>query len=246
MSPTRLLRFLLVFALLFAPISMMGSHAAMAMPATPTPTVHHQPDMAMAGHCADMGGQSQQDQQGSTSPGIDCMIACSIILAAAGDMAERPPLVATPYLPLPWADHPGRNPEAEPPPPRFFWRWISVSNDSTSEDDMKTYAFFAAAALVAATPAAAQTAPANPHQGHDRGQVQGHAGHAQHGQTQNGQSPGGQQTPHQGHAARDCCADRNGNGRMDCCETMTEGQRCCEEQRPAAQPGGAHQGHRNK
>lgn len=119
MSAMHPLRFLLVLSLLFAPISMMGSHAAMAMPASPAPTAHHQPDMAMAGHCADMDRQHQQDQESSPSPGIDCMIACSTILAAAGDMAERLPLAGPPYLPLPPADHPGRTPEADPPPPRF-------------------------------------------------------------------------------------------------------------------------------
>ena len=70
-------------------------------------------------------------------------------------------------------------------------------------------------ALAFAAPVAAQTAPA-------------HQDHQQHGQHQQGQ--------HQGHGDG-CCADRNGNGRMDCCERMAaqsgSGCACCSEQRPA-------------
>lgn len=94
--------------------------------------------------------------------------------------------------------------------------------------------FMTAVALVIAAPAAAQTAPAQPHQGHDQHQQHGqgqHQGHDQHGQPQQGQ--------HQ--AQGGCCADRNGNGRMDCCEGMAEaGARCgcCPPQTaaPAGQP----------
>lgn len=86
-----------------------------------------------------------------------------------------------------------------------------------------------AAMLVIAAPAAAQTAPAPAQQGHD--QHQGHAQHQGHGQHQQqtpaqpGQPQGGQQQQ------RDCCADRNGNGRMDCCEGMAAPA-------PAARPQG--------
>lgn len=95
---------------------------------------------------------------------------------------------------------------------------------------MKKQLLIAAVALVIAVPAAAQTAPAQPAQDHSRHNMQGHAEHAQHGQPQ-----GGQQGQPPGHAMGDCCADRNGNGRMDCCESMTPGQSCCEQpaQRPA-------------
>lgn len=94
--------------------------------------------------------------------------------------------------------------------------------------------FLSAIALVIATPAAAQTAPAQDHQGHAQHQQHGqHQGHAQH---QQHQQQGGQP----GHAPQgDCCADRNGNGRMDCCERTAEaGDRrgCCAQPAPAAQP----------
>lgn len=62
--------------------------------------------------------------------------------------------------------------------------------------------FVAAIALVIAAPAAAQSGPA-PQQDHAQ-HGQGPAGHGQH-------RPGE-------HEERDCCADRNNNGRMDCCE----------------------------
>ena len=74
-----------------------------------------------------------------------------------------------------------------------------------------------AIALAFALPAAAQPAPA--HQGHDQHQQGQHQqqGHDRH---QQGQHEPGQHEQH-----RDgCCADRDGNGRMDCCE-QAEGQR---------------------
>ena len=110
---------------------------------------------------------------------------------------------------------------------------------------MKKHIIIAAFSLVIASPAAAQTAPAaNPHQGHNMSQMQGHAGHAQHAQhSQHGQTQGsGQQGQHQGHNMQDgCCADRNNNGRMDCCENMPAGQSCCPQHQarpaqPQAQP----------
>lgn len=75
---------------------------------------------------------------------------------------------------------------------------------------MKT--FISALALVVASPALAQTAPAQPDQGHAQHQQhgQGDAQHQQHGQHQPGQHGEGCA----------CCADRDGNGRMDCCERM--------------------------
>ncbi|HYN45098.1 MAG TPA: hypothetical protein VES64_00235 [Allosphingosinicella sp.] len=97
--------------------------------------------------------------------------------------------------------------------------------------------FMTAVALVIAAPAAAQTAPAQQHQGHDQHQQHGqgqHQGQAQHGQHQHGQHQQGQ---HQEQG--DCCADRNGNGRMDCCEGMAQsGDRrgCCPEPAPTPAP----------
>ena len=98
--------------------------------------------------------------------------------------------------------------------------------------------FAAAMALALAVPAAAQTAPAPQP---DHGQMQmpmNHADHAQHQGMQHGTAQSGQ-AEHDG-----CCQDRNGDGRMDCCEHMaqaTEQRDCCAEhgQQPAAQ----HQGH---
>ena len=98
-----------------------------------------------------------------------------------------------------------------------------------------------AIALVFAFPAAAQTAPAAPqHQGHAEHQQSG--GHQEHGQHQ-GQPGQHQPGQHQGHGDG-CCADRNNNGRMDCCENMPEGQSCCCEHHGEShgeQEG--HQGH---
>ena len=72
--------------------------------------------------------------------------------------------------------------------------------------------FLAILALALAAPVAAQTAPAD--QGHQQhGQQPAQPGHhQQHGQ------PGQQGQHQQGEHHCACCADRNGNGRMDCCE----------------------------
>lgn len=116
MIALRYMRFLTILAVLLAPLSMMGGHAAMAMP-SPAPTAamdHGQSDSA-AGHCADM----DQDQSGQTSPSIDCMIACSAIHSAEFAVASHPAVhSATPIASLPGL-HPGLHPESDPPPPRF-------------------------------------------------------------------------------------------------------------------------------
>ena len=113
--------------------------------------------------------------------------------------------------------------------------------------------FLTAIALAFALPAAAQTAPAAPqHQDHSQHQQQGGAGHAGH-QSPQGQQHGGQHDQHQGHDMQGgCCADRNGNGRMDCCENMAaaEGRGGCQEhggqparQQPAQTQPQGHQNH---
>ena len=93
-----------------------------------------------------------------------------------------------------------------------------------------------AIALVIASPAVAQTAPA---------QAPEHGQHRQHGQGQHqGHAPQPGQTPHQGHGEQGgCCADRNGNGRMDCCERMAAGSSCCAERTPQPAPAAQPQGH---
>lgn len=80
--------------------------------------------------------------------------------------------------------------------------------------------FIGAFALAFAVPAAAQTAPAqadhSAHSQHQPGNAPASPDHSQHG---------GHQMPqdgsHEGHAMKDgCCADKDGNGVMDCCEKM--------------------------
>ena len=114
-----------------------------------------------------------------------------------------------------------------------------------------------AIALALAMPAAAQTAPAEQprlvHSQHQQQPTAGHSGHAGHAghQMPAGQQQGAEPGQQQGHAmGGDCCADRNGNGRMDCCENMAAGAGggCCQGrgggagQQQSAQPQ-AHQNH---
>jgi hypothetical protein len=74
-----------------------------------------------------------------------------------------------------------------------------------------------AIALAFAVPAAAQTAPAQmDHSQHEPNGTQGspaHSGHGDHHMPKGGS--------HEGHSMKDgCCADKDGNGKMDCCEKM--------------------------
>ena len=116
MTATRLLRFLTLFAVLFSPISMATGHAAMAMPAPSAAMADHMA-AGPAGHCAGMGGE--QDKSGPAAPNIDCMIACSAMLAADLEVDVHP-VVAAFIEPraLTGALH-GLSPEFDPPPPRL-------------------------------------------------------------------------------------------------------------------------------
>lgn len=71
-----------------------------------------------------------------------------------------------------------------------------------------------AIALAFAVPAAAQTAPAQmDHSQHQQNGSQTPSGHGYHHMPKAGS--------HEGHSMKDgCCADKDGNGKMDCCEKM--------------------------
>lgn len=105
--PMRRLTFLLAaFALLMAPLAMIGGGAAMA----------HAPAASSAmDHCAGMDGSSP-DQPAA---GIDCLIACAAIPALSPRIEGR--VVAPAPLPIspPAVAGSGLDPEAETPPPRI-------------------------------------------------------------------------------------------------------------------------------
>jgi hypothetical protein len=96
-----------------------------------------------------------------------------------------------------------------------------------------------AIALAFALPASAQNAQPAPAAMPGHAAMQHPAGHehAAHGQPQ--PAPSGDHSQHQGHAMAagdDCCADRDGDGRMDCCQNMApaaDRRGCCAEH-PAA------------
>ena len=74
-----------------------------------------------------------------------------------------------------------------------------------------------AIAIAFAVPAAAQTPAAQMdhtrHPASSGSAAQAHGEHAGHQMPQGGS--------HEGHAMKDgCCADKDGNGKMDCCEKM--------------------------
>lgn len=119
MTAARLVRLLTLLALLLAPLTMVGEHAAMAMPATPATSAHHEGSAAEAGHCAGMGGQSEDEKAPDRDCLIDCAIACSAIPAVGSGMTDQPIRVAI-AQPLPLVGRmSGLHPESDPPPPRI-------------------------------------------------------------------------------------------------------------------------------
>ena len=116
MSLTRLVRFLTLCAMLFAPLSMSGAHAALPV-AGAAATTSHVEAAPPAGHCADM--DETQDQNGQSNPSIDCMIACAALPSADFAVTSHPTAPDTiDPAPLPNGLS-GLHPGSDPPPPRL-------------------------------------------------------------------------------------------------------------------------------
>ena len=114
MPGLRLLRLLMVVALIFAPLAMIGGHAAMAAPATSAANEHHASEVG-GGHCSDMGEEEPGDSRGS----IDCMVACAGMLPSTPAVATAPLAMKSPDRPLITVAQHGLSPAAEPRPPRL-------------------------------------------------------------------------------------------------------------------------------
>lgn len=108
-----------MLALLFAPLGMIGGHAAMAMPAAAQAS-HHAQAVDQPPHCAEMGGMAQDEDgtpDGDRSP-IDCTMSCSALPALAGAVADQPPAPAMARSPALHGLVRGLHPESDDPPPR--------------------------------------------------------------------------------------------------------------------------------
>ena len=109
MAASRVLRFLIMLAVVVMPFGMLGGASAEAM--------GHQGSMTMAaGHCA---GMPVQEKKAETPPCCDCMIACAAIHSRDAwiEHVAPPPMAAQPAAMQP-AIH-GLHPEAATPPPRI-------------------------------------------------------------------------------------------------------------------------------
>ena len=104
----------MVVALIFAPLAMIGGHAAMAAPATAAAGEHHASE-AGSGHCSDIGQEESGDRQAS----IDCMVACAGMLPSTPAVATAPLVLESPDRPLITVAQHGLSPAAEPRPPRL-------------------------------------------------------------------------------------------------------------------------------
>ena len=108
MRLTRLFSLMILLALLLAPVSMLGSHAAMAMPHGSAVTAMNPCDMP------DTAPERDQNQAM-----IDCAIACSAIPAAEALPGPKPGLAPFLFKAAPLLFMHGTRPEADTPPPRF-------------------------------------------------------------------------------------------------------------------------------
>ena len=122
MVARRLVRILTMLALLFAPLSMVGGHAAMAMPtvAAASSDSHHEQMAGQSAHCAEMAGETQGG--GGSAPGdclTDCAVACSAIPALGNVMADQPLAPAMAQLRPLVGRVRGLHPESADPPPRI-------------------------------------------------------------------------------------------------------------------------------
>lgn len=107
-SPRRILRFLVLLALVVAPFGRIGIAQAMAMP--------HQMPSAMASHCA---GQPMPDRDKDERVAVDCMIACAVMAPPSAPLFAPPPAAESVPAAVPVFFLSGIQPEADPPPPRF-------------------------------------------------------------------------------------------------------------------------------
>ena len=117
MSARSLLQFVLLIALVFAPICGMGGAAKAAPVGAPAAAEHHA-TMADPSHCADMGGDKQDDHS-TSGAGFDCRMACAGVLAPTPLVTETETVVSVSQRVPSVVPTPGRNPTAEPPPPRL-------------------------------------------------------------------------------------------------------------------------------
>ena len=120
MLAQRLVRILAIFAILLAPVSMMGSASAMAAPAAEASASHHEEPSEEGGHCAEMRGEKQEE--GGSAPPQECLSDCAVTCAAIpvlGDPAADPVMLLAMTHPVSLVNwmH-GLNPEAIDPPPR--------------------------------------------------------------------------------------------------------------------------------
>jgi hypothetical protein len=114
--PARLIQLVLLIALLFAPMCMMGSGAAWAIPEVAGSGEQHA-RAATPGHCAEIGEQPEGEQDESAD--LDCRTTCSGVLAQMPVLRGTFPIVSMPQNVAIAAAQPGLNPAAELPPPRL-------------------------------------------------------------------------------------------------------------------------------
>lgn len=120
MVARRLLPFLAMLAIVFAPLSMLGGPAAMAQSSMSASSSHHEQSAGDSAHCAETRGDNQNEDNSSRQKDClsDCAVTCSAIPPLGNLFADSAMLPAVAH-PLPLMDRMhGLNPESADPPPR--------------------------------------------------------------------------------------------------------------------------------
>ena len=120
MVARRLLPFLAMLAIVFAPLSMVGGPVAMAQSAIPAFSSHHEQSADDSAHCAEMSGEGQNEDNSARQGDClsDCAVTCSAIPPLGNFFAASAMLPAVAHPP-PLVDRMhGLSPESADPPPR--------------------------------------------------------------------------------------------------------------------------------
>lgn len=120
MITSRLLPFIAMLAMVFAPLSMVGGSAAVAQSPMPASSTHHEQSAGDPAHCSEMSGESPNEDDSSRQGDCfsDCAVTCSAIPPLGTLFGDSAMLPAAAH-PLPLVDRmQGLNPESADPPPR--------------------------------------------------------------------------------------------------------------------------------
>ena len=116
----RLIRMLVLLAVLISPLAMMDDHAAMATASIAAPAASHLQARSGEGHCEESASQPSTPEPAAPDRDclLDCAVTCSVVPPVAARMPDVPFGLAAAPIRAPAGLLSGRQPESDPPPPR--------------------------------------------------------------------------------------------------------------------------------